>query len=375
VNAHYAALVIGGGIAGASLAYELALDCDVALLDMESTLGYHATSRSAAMFLETYGGADVRALTVASRGFFEEPPSDFEPNLLRPRPLVQIARTGREHVISELFEALAQHSSCAELVTPDQVGELCPIIRSGMISGGLYEPSAMEIDVDAIHQGYIRGFRRRGGVVHRSSAVTALERTETGWVAEVEDHSTFTAPTIINAAGAWADQVAGLAGIDGLELIPRRRTAFITDAPPGIVTDSLPLLYDVDETFYIKPDGSQMLCSPADKTACHPHDARPDEMEIARCLDEIREYTTLPARSVRSAWAGLRTFSPDENLVIGFEPRSTGFFWLAAQGGYGVQTAPAAGRFAAALIRAQEPPVDLLENGFDPKRVDPARFR
>ena len=368
-------VVIGGGIAGASVAYELAVDADVLLLDQEGTLGYHATGRSAAMFLETYGGSDIRALTLASRAFLENPPVEFESELLRPRALLQVARPGRGAALHRLHAEVSGTVDEVSLVDEAEARRLCPILREGAVEVGLHEPAAMEMDVDALHQGYVRGFRSRGGSVRRSSRVAQLRSAANGWRVELDDGGLVTATTVVNAAGAWVDAVAVAAGLDPLGFTPCRRTAFTTAGPEGVPLDDLPMLYDIDETFYVKPEGDQVLCSPADKTATEPGDARADSLEIARSLDEIREMTTIPARSVRASWAGLRTFSPDGNLVIGPDPDTAGFYWLAGQAGYGVQTAPALARWAAAEILGSPAPVDVLAGGLGPERISPARFR
>lgn len=260
------------------------------------------------------------------------------------------------------------------ILTRAETETLCPILRAGVVDNGLYEPSAMEIDVHALHSGYVKGIRAQGGEVLRGTVVLTMESIVDGWRVTCGNGRTYRAATVVNAAGAWADQVAELAGCRPLGLTPLRRSAFTTAAPEGVEVGDLPLLYDVDETFYLKPEGDQLLCSPADKTPTPPSDARPDELEIARALDQIRDLTTVPARSVRTAWAGLRTFSPDGNLVIGEDPDQGGFVWLAAQGGYGVQTAPAAARLAAAIVRHEAPPDDLVGLGMSAERLAPARF-
>jgi D-arginine dehydrogenase len=329
---------------------------------MEATLGHHATGRSAAMFLQTYGGADVRAFTVASRPFLEAAPAEFESELLRPRGLLQIARSGRGPAVQALFDEVSQVLADVSILDEVSARTLCPILREGAVEACLYEPSAMEMDVDALHQGYVRGFRSRGGAVRWSARVQGLSRTADTWEIALADGTSVSAPTVVNAAGAWVDEVAVAAGLSPIGFTPRRRSAFTTAAPDGVAVDRLPMLYDIDESFYVKPEGEQMLCSPADKTPSDPVDARADTLEIARALDEIREVTTL------------RTFSPDENLVIGADPMADGFFWLAGQGGYGVQTAPALARYAAAGVLGDEVPADVLALGLDPQRVSPARF-
>ena len=362
-------------MAGVSVAYELALDHTVLLLEMESTLGYHATGRSAAMYLETYGGSQVRALTLASRPFLEDPPAGFDARLMTPRPLLQIARAGRGEIIDALHEQVRPFVSAARTVDAAEAAELCPILRPGALAKGLLEPHAMELDVHALHQGYIKGLRARGGTVLRGQRVEHLHQSTDGWQVHAADRVLGRGRIVVNAAGAWADQVASAAGCPPVGLRPRRRTIF-TVAGQGALRDPLmPLLYDAEESFYVKPEGEQFLCSPADQTSCEPGDAKPDPLEIARALDEIRAVTTLAARSVRTSWAGLRTFAPDEEFVVGFDPAAHGFFWLAGQGGYGIQTAPAAARLAASLIRSETPPEDLLRLGLDSARLSPQRFR
>jgi D-arginine dehydrogenase len=367
-------IVIGGGIAGISVADELAVDHRVLLIEMESTLGFHATGRSAAMYLETYGGPQVRALTMGSRSFLENPPPGFTPPLMSPRPLLQVARPGRDSAIESLHEQVRTHVGTARLLTAGEAIAVCPIIRPGAISKGLLEPGAMELDVHALHQGHVRRFRERGGDIERDQTVSRLEQTGSGWDVHTQAGGVRHGRIVVNAAGAWADEVAKAAGCAPVGLTPMRRTVFTVPGEDVPGARDLALLYDVDETFYVKPEGHQFLCSPADRTLCEPGDVSADGLEIARALDEIREVTTLSARSVRTSWAGLRTFAPDGEFVVGFDEAAEGFFWLAGQGGYGIQTAPATARLAAALIRGEAPPDDLLSLGLDPAALSPRRF-
>ncbi|WP_421843999.1 NAD(P)/FAD-dependent oxidoreductase [Mycobacterium sp.] len=370
-------VVIGGGIAGVSLAYELAVDRQVLVIEMEDSLGYHATGRSAAMFLETYGGSDIRALTTASRAFFEEPPGCFDTPLMTPRAMVQFAAPGRGARVQELFDELSFNPTGRDLklLDADQVKELCPIARTEAVESGLLEPNAQELDVHALHQGYIRGLRARAAAIQRSSRADRFEKVPGGWRVHCAE-ATYVTALIVNAAGAWADCVAETAGCAPVGLTPLRRTAFTiaVDDDKALAYEQLPMLYDIDESFYIKPEGTQMLCSPADRTPCEPQNVKPDELEIARALERIRETTILDPRSIRSSWAGLRTFSPDGNLVVGPDSHVDGFFWCAAQGGYGIQTAPAVARLGAALIRGEQTPADLIRLGIAPKRLFPERF-
>lgn len=366
-------LVVGGGIAGVSIADELAGDRDVVLLEAEPTLASHATGRSAAMFLQTYGPADVRAMTAASRAFLTEPPAGFGPVLL-PRPLLQLAPAGREALVAELYEQTRGTARDVSLLDGSAVEALVPYLAPGAFTRGLLEPSAQEIDVHALHQGYLHRLRSRGGRVFREAGLASARRHDRGWRVTTADGRVVDTESIVNAAGAWADQVAERAGLDGLGLQPRRRTLFTIDGPPDSDVRTLPLVYDLAERFYLKPEGAGLLCSPVDETPSEPVDARADTLQIARALDDVRAATTLPARSVGHAWAGLRTFAADGNLVIGSDPRARGFFWLAGQGGYGIQTAPAAARLGAALLRGQGMPADLAALDVDASRLAPARL-
>lgn len=366
-------VVVGGGIAGVSIAYELSKSVRVSLLEMESTLAYHTTGRSAALFLETYGGEQVRALTTGSRKFFDGPPDGFEPTLMTPRPLLQFARAGRGDRVERMHASVLPLVADAELLDGPQCRELFPLLRPEVVERGMYEPRAMALDVAAIHQGYLRGARRGGAEVFRSARVASLERAGECWTVVTDDGREHRAPVVVNAAGAWADRVATAAGVGPVGLTPLRRTIFMVASPRGDATSGLPNCSDVDESFYANPEGAQFLCSPADETPCPPSDAKPDDVEIARAIEAINATTTIGVRSIGASWAGLRTFARDRNLVIGAEPAVRGFFWLAGQGGYGIQTAPAAARLGAALVLGQSIPADLVARGLDAARLAPRR--
>lgn len=366
-------IVIGGGIAGLSVAYELSHAVRVSVLEMESTLAYHTTGRSAATFLETYGGEQVRALTTASRAFLEQPPDCFEPVLMTPRPLLQFAVTGRGHVVERMHASVVSLVSDAELLTGAQCCEIFPLLRPEVAERGLHEPRAMALDVAAIHQGYVRGARANGTAVHRDARVVALAHRAHRWTVTTADGRRHQAPVVVNAAGAWADVVAAAAGVRGVGLTPLRRTIFMVASPTGERNDGLPNCSEVDDAFYVNPEGTQFLCSPADETPCPPSDAKPDELEIARAIEAINAATTLGVRGISSSWAGLRTFAPDRTFVVGEDPGAPGFFWLAGQGGYGIQTAPSAARLAAALVLGQDVPADLVARGLDLTQLAPRR--
>ncbi|MFT4008620.1 MAG: FAD-binding oxidoreductase [Nocardioidaceae bacterium] len=366
---HYDVIVIGGGIAGVSIGYELSRDRRVCLLEMESTLAYHTTGRSAATFLETYGGPEIRALTTGSREFLENPPDFFESRLLTPRPLLQFAKRGRGQVIEELHRDVLPLVPDAELLAPADVATLFPLVADGYVERGMYEPGAMEIDVAGLHQGYVRGLRQNNGEIVKSARVVGLARSGDSWTVETADGTTYTAAAVVNAAGAWGDVVAELAGAAPVGLMPLRRTIFMVSSPQGAATKDLPIFGDIDQSFYVKPEGEQFLCSPADETLCPPSDAKPDELEIARAIDEINASTTLGVKGISTSWAGLRSFVPDRKFVIGPDPAVAGFYWFVGQGGYGIQTAPASARTGAALVRGEDVPADLQARGLSAAQI------
>lgn len=341
---------------------------------MEPALGQHSTGRSAAMFLESYGGPVVRALTRASRAFLEQPPDGFHTPLLAARSLLWLGSSGREQQVQALEAEVRPMFPSVRLVSADEAQEICPVLRPGWAAVGLLEPDASDIAVHDLHQGYARGLRQRGGEVHVGAAAAGLARHRRAWVVTASSGEEFSAPVVVNAAGAWADTIGALAGAGPIGLWPLRRTIFMLAAPAEAgELSKLPLIHDIDETFYFKPEGPQFLCSPADETPVEPGDARPDELHIARALERIGEATTLPARHVRSSWAGLRSFVADRAPVVGFDDQAEGFFWLAGQGGFGIQTAPALSRAAAALIRDGHLPDDLAAAGVTAADLSPAR--
>jgi D-arginine dehydrogenase len=357
-------IVIGGGMAGVSLAYELAADRDVVLLEMEPALAYHTTGRSAAMFLESYGGPAIRALTTSSRAFLEQR------QVLNPLPMLYIARQGRGDAVEGVYNAVRALVPDVELLDADEAVRAQPLLRPGLVERALLEPGAMEIDVHALHQFYVHGLRERGGRVVTGARLDAAEHRDGAWrLSTGEDE--WQTPVVANAAGAWADVVAGNLGGRPVGMQPLRRTAFIVDAPPDA---HAPMIADIDDAFYVKPDAGRLLCSPADETPQAPGDARADEVEIARAIDVINETTRLDVRHVRARWAGLRTFVADRTPVVGFDGERPGLFWYAAQGGYGIQTAPSLARTGAALLRGEDIPGDVAERGLTAAALSPARL-
>ena len=357
----YDVVVLGGGIAGVSVAYELAADRGVCLLEMEATLAYHTTGRSAAMYLETYGNLPIRALTGASRDFLLDPPDVFDTALVRPLPLLYVAPAGRSDALRALHADVATLTPEAQLIGPEEAVRHNPLLRPDWVELAMVEPGALEVDVHALHSGYARGLRGRGGTIVTSARPVSVQRERDAWTLVDAADREYRARTVVNAAGAWCDEVAALFGAEPVGLQPLRRTLFTVPGPARPV----PLTVEVDDVFYFRPEGDQYLCSPADETPQPPGDAKPDELEIARAIDAINEATTLGIRHVRSAWAGLRSFVPDRTPVVGFDPRVDGLFWYAGQGGYGIQTCPALARTAAALVDGRAVPADVAARGLD----------
>jgi D-arginine dehydrogenase len=369
-------IILGAGIAGASLAWRLAAQRRVLLLERESQPGYHSTGRSAAMFMESYGPPAVRALTRASRAFYEQPPEGFaDAPLLRPRGALYLATHGQEARMEALRAELAP--TCAGLQVLDAPATLArvPCLRPELVQGALYDPTAQDIDVHALHQGFLRGFRQRGGELLTGATPSQARHDAAGWTLTLADGQALRAATVVNAAGAWADEVAALFGAPAIGLVPHRRSAFTFKVPEGMDATGWPAVVGVDESYYFKPDAGQLLGSPANADPTTAHDVVPEELDIALGIHQIESVSTLTIRRPGSTWAGLRSFVPDGEMVIGFDTDCPGFFWLAAQGGYGIQSAAGASALADALVRGAPLPPELIEKGVDPAALSPARLR
>jgi D-arginine dehydrogenase len=365
-------VVIGGGIAGASAAAELARTHRVLVLEGEVAPGYHSTGRSAAVFSESYGNRAVRALTRASRDFLYQPPPQFSPSpLLKRRSWLHVASLSQASVL-EGFLATEDVAPRVRRIAAEEALALSPLLKpETAAAGGAFESDAADIDVDALHQGYLRLLRRRGGTLLTGAQVMSLARRERKWLLE-STAGAFQAPIVINAAGAWADAVAALAGIEPLRIQACRRTAVLVELAGEPISDAWPLTIDIEEAYYFKPDAGLLLVSPADETPIEACDVQPEELDVAIAIDRLEKATRVSVARVRRKWAGLRSFAPDRAPVIGFDAAEPGFFWLAGQGGYGIQTAPAAASLAAALVRDAARPTELAS--FDPATVSPARF-
>ena len=348
---HADIIVIGAGIAGSSIAAELAAAARVVLLERESQPGYHATGRSAAFFAPAYGNAVVRGLTAASEQFFCQPPPDFsEARLLRQRDCLFIARRDQ---LAELHATAVENPALRELDAGAALQSV-PVLSPDYVAAALLDDHGGDLDVDAILQGYLRCFRRRGGSLATGAEVTTVNFESGCWRAQTAQAS-YRAPVLVNAAGAWADSVAALAGLGELGICPMRRTALLIDVPDDLDGSDWPLVIDVDEQFYFKPDAGQLLISPADETPSPACDAQAEELDVAEAVDRFERATGARVRRVNHRWAGLRSFAPDRTFVVGFDPRASGFFWFAGQGGYGVQSAPALAHLAHTLITGATP--------------------
>jgi D-arginine dehydrogenase len=365
--------VIGAGIAGASVAYELQAHGRVILLEREPLPGHHTTGRSAAVLVQNYGNDVVRRLTQASRGFFEKPPGGFAPfPLLSDRSVLFIGREDQRERLEAERKAGEALGVDVRLLDAAATRSLCPVLREDYLAGGLLEPGAKGIDVAGTLDGFLRGLRERGGAVRTRAEVVRVESTGGAWEIEAagEIHG---AATVVNAAGAWCDQVARLAGARTVGLQPLRRTAVTFDGPPGHEFRGWPFVVDIDEEFYFGPEGAQILASPADETPSDPGDAVAEDYDVAVAVDRIQRATTLEIRTIRRRWAGLRSFVADRAPVIGADPDLNGFFWLAGQGGFGIMTSPAAARTAASLIVSGSLPRDVEELGLTSEQLSPAR--
>jgi D-arginine dehydrogenase len=368
-------IIIGAGIAGASIAYFLAPHAKVIVLERESQPGYHSTGRSAALFMESYGPPQVRALTCASRAFLENPPPGFTDHpILSPRGALAVAASGQSDLLDEHDAVVRSVSDQVQRLDAAQACALVPVLRKEHVLGAVYEPDAADIDVHALQQGYLRGVRAAGGMVRCDAEVSAMEYRGGAWRVTAGGQ-VFEAPVVVNAAGAWCDFIAALAGAQPVGLVPMRRSAFTFAPPEGVDASRWPMFIGVDESFYVKPDAGLLLGSPANADPVEPHDVQAEELDIALAIERIESMTTLTIRRPRHVWAGLRSFVADGSLVGGFDGALPGFFWAAGQGGYGIQSSAAAGELYAALLRGQPVPPTIASFGVRPDALSAARLR
>ncbi|WGF87318.1 NAD(P)/FAD-dependent oxidoreductase [Marinivivus vitaminiproducens] len=359
MNTRPTIVVIGAGIAGASAAFTLAERADVVLLEREGQAGYHTTGRSAATYVETYGDPVIRGLTRASHGFLSAPPPGFaDVPLVRPLGEVNIGRPDQVDRLDQVFAANHAYTDGLQRLDGEETRKLVPYLAPDYVAGSVYEPNAQAIEVDALHQGYLRGLRLLGGRLVTNAGLTAIERRDGQWHLALGGEA-IRADMVIDAAGAWADEVAAMAGLQPVGLMPKRRTACIVDVPGGGDSAGLPMVNDIDDRFYAKPEGGRLMLSPADETPVAPQDVQPEDLDVAVAVDRFEQATGRPVERVGRRWAGLRTFAFDRVPVVGPDPDVESFGWLAGQGGIGIMTAPAMARLIAGLMLDGEVPADL----------------
>ncbi len=340
--------IIGGGIAGAGVAAMLGQKARVLLLEKEDRPGYHSTGRSAAIFIQNYGSPEIRALNKASYPFLNSPPADFaEAGFLSPRGMMLIAGEDGEKALNEEImqgEGLVRLSS-------REAAEIVPLLRAQNIKLAAYEKDAQDIDVAALHQAFLRQAGRAGAAIQTEAELQQAQQQENELWHLKTSAGDFMARVVVNAAGAWADQIAELCGVEPVGITPLRRSMAVLPSPSDYDLDAWPLVADVMEHWYMKPDAGRLLVSPSDEIPVEPHDAFVDDLVLAEGLYAFEQATGYPVTRVENQWAGLRCFSPDRNPVVGFDTDNPTFFWLAGQGGYGIQTAPALSELAADLIQ------------------------
>jgi D-arginine dehydrogenase len=363
-------IVVGAGIAGVSIAAHLAENKKVLILEMEERPAYHTTGRSAASYEPNYGPPPMLAFTRASHGFFVSPPAGFaDSSLLTPRASLFFEAEGQRAHTERL---LTLGEGLKELSEAD-ARKVFPLLREGYAKRSFLDPHTGDLDVDLLHRGYLRMFKARNGVIVVNAEVRAITREDGLWQIGTPQ-GIFTSSIVVNAAGAWGDVLAERAGVKPIRLVPKRRSIGIIPAPDAPGFETWPMVTDVGETWYAKPQSGKMIVSSADATPVDPHDAYADDMAIAEGIERLMNAATMEVTRLEYSWGGLRTFTPDGSPAIGFDPSTEGFFWLAGQGGYGIQSAPALSRAAAALVLREAIPGDVLNAGLKLKDIAPARF-
>jgi D-arginine dehydrogenase len=364
-------LIIGGGVGGLSAAAALAPHARVVLLEAEEQTGFHSSGRSATMFHYALGNPLVRQLTRISRSLFDDPPPEFESAPGYPLPILVHARAEE---IDELDRAAAEMAAFTTLERVDEARlvELCPILRAGDGGSvaGLADHGAMRIDQHALMQGYVRRIRIAGGRIETGRRIAKIGRYKGNWIVTSERGDRFTAPILVNAAGAWGDVIAQMAGVAPIGLSPLRRTIITFDAPAGVDPARLPFAKTVRDELYFSGESGRLFASPMDEGPSEPCDSQPDEIDVATAAYRVEERTTVEVRRVHARWSGLRTFAPDRIPVLGFDPEVDGFFWCVGQGGAGLQTSPGSAAVVESLIAGTPWPLPDVA----PEALGPVRF-
>ena len=367
-------IIIGSGMAGMSAAYRLSKHGKVIVLEKESLLGYHTTGRSAAFFTENYGNKIIRSITKASRHFLENPPSCFKDDKLMTQyggSLFIANKKQSKYVDKELDYAKSVSANVIE-IEKKEVLNMVPAIRVNYIDRALHEPDSKVMDVDLIHQGFARGLKNNDGNILFDSEVCSIKKNLGNWNVKTNNNE-FTAPIVINAAGAWCDEIALLANSKPLNLSPKRRTVIIFEDSTNFDSSNWPVVIDIEDNFYFKSEAGKILASPADETDSPPCDSQPEEIDIAITIDRLENATNFKIKKIDHKWAGLRSFFPDRTPVVGEDPNLSGFYWLAGQGGYGIQTSPGISKIIECLITGIKWPEYLSNNLIMPETLSPTR--
>ncbi|MGN6022778.1 NAD(P)/FAD-dependent oxidoreductase [Alcaligenes faecalis] len=373
----YDYVIVGAGMAGVSLAYRLPESAQVLVLERESHAAYHATGRSAAMFVETYGTETIRALTVAGNDFFSHPPAGFSDQpILLPRGVLYVGTAEQQGLLDSQYQDWHEQGLDVSRLSAEEALAMVPCLDPAQLAGALYDGQGQDMDVHALHQGFLKGAQAKGVKLRLDTEVLSAKWDGECWEVQLNSEpTTLRTRVLVNAAGAWADTLAERCGVQALGIQPKRRSAFLFSPPEGVDHREWPAVIDIGEEFYFKPDAGMLLGSPANADDVDAHDVVAEELDVATGIYRIEERTQLRIRRPSHTWAGLRSFAPDGELVIGQDAQCPGFFWLAGQGGYGIQTAAGASLLAASLLQKQDLPESLKALKIDPAVVSPARFR
>lgn len=370
-------IIIGGGIAGASAGFELCKKGRVIIVEKESQAGYHTTGRSSAIFQKSYNKCDplLNILVRTSEDFLRHPPEGFAPQpLLEDRPLIYITRPENQDALDLLQGKLSDIDVRTEFIGNQAAGQLMPVLAPKYQGRVLLEHGAADIDVSALHQGYLRAIKNAGGEIITKAEVIALAKQDDLWqVTTTKD--IYQAKIVINAAGAWVDQIAEMADLSPIHIQPLRRTVIMVALPDSISADGWPLVLDVAEKYYFKPEQGKILMTPGDEKPMPPSDVQPEEIDIAYGAHFLEQATSLKVGKIDHSWAGLRNLMADGHPVVGFDPQTEGFFWLAGQGGFGIKTAPAMGRITASLVMGEGLPQDMADLGLSEDQISVRRVK
>ena len=373
---HADVIIIGAGIAGVSAGFELSRDASVVILEQESHPGYHATGRSAAVYAASYGSeiTALYALVQASWEFFDKPPEGFaDYPLCHPRGVLYIAENAHVDELKQYYQEMKERNPDITWVNRDFIKSKFPPLRDNYAEAAVYDPNVYDVDVGTLQEAYLKAIRQSGGELKTGFRVSHIQRANDLWIVS-DGEEQYAAPCLVNAAGAWVDDIAQKASVEKIGIQPLRRSAILVDGPDDQVSNDWPMVVEFREEFYFKPEAGKLLASAANEDPSEPCDAQPEDLDIAYAAHFVEQALDLSVEKVNHSWAGLRSFVEGGGPVIGFDPQAEGFFWLAGQGGYGIQTAPAAARLAASLILGKGVPQDMQALGLAESLTSPARL-